>query len=204
MRIDSERLRKVKEILEGNFEVTVSFNEEEDYGIDLQCTGVTAKGKEFFFEMEVKTISPTYGSIVDEDGNYGAFFTRKAARNNKWRWCSSASSQAEFWADSTPSPFLGDKPIHVLNAADKNGDMNNSKLHKLLSNKCGLCFLTKEWLIVYFPSKLKKSIAGYGWLFQEHTKELEDKSSKFEYKALIDLSKGDYIPIDVEDGDVDK
>lgn len=196
MRTDIERLRRVKEILNKNYSwLNVEFNEEEDYGIDLQVTGYTDNG-DIPFEIEVKTITPSYGTIKDKDGSYGDFFCHIAARNSKWRWCSSASSQSEFWKDETPSPDFGEKPLHVLNAADKNGNVENSKLHKLLVNKCGLIFLTKEWLIIYSPTALRKAIVGYGWLYQEHTKEFDDKSSKFEYKAIIDLSKASrYIAI---------
>ena len=196
MRTDIERLRRVKEILNQNYSwLDVEFNEEEDYGIDLQVTGHTEDG-DVPFEMEVKTITPSYGTIKDKDGNYGDFFCHIAARNRKWRWCATASSQSDFWADKTPSPELGNKPIHVLNAADKFGNKQNSKLNKLLTNNFGLIFLTKDWLIIFSPKQLKRAIVGYGWLYQEHTKELRDKSSKFEYKALLDLSKASkYIPL---------
>lgn len=186
LRKDYDRLKYVERILNDNYEwLQTHVNEEEDYETDIQCTTSALT-----FGFEVKTISSSYGGLVDND-----YWTTKSARGDKWRWCTSASTQEEFWADRTPSPDFGDTPIQMLNAYDKYGRRKGAKLTKLLDNRDGLIYLAKDGMLIFSPKALREAIIGYGWVYLPHHKELNDKSCKFEYKALIDLSRGRFLPL---------
>lgn len=187
-RIDYGRLKLITSVINDTYDSYYAyFNPVEDYGADFPIYNEKT-GNEVL--MEAKTISSSYGSITDN-----SYWSTKSARGDKWRWCTSASTQEEFWADETPSPDFGDKPLQMLNAADKYGRKENAKLTKLLRDGCGLVYLAEDGLLLFSPKQLKDAIVGYGWVYLAHTKELNDTSKKFEYKALIDMSKGKFIPV---------
>lgn len=188
IRKDYEVLRLSCCVVNNTFNnIYASFNPYEDFKADLSLFN---SDNEKCIGMEVKSISTSYGSIKNND-----YWSTKSARGSKWRWCSSASTEEEFWNDETPAPDLGDKPIQLLNATDKNGNRENAKLTKLLKDGCGLIYVAEDGLLLFSPKRLKEAIVGYGWVYLEHTKRLGDKSKRFEQKALIDMSKGYFIPV---------
>lgn len=106
----------------------------------------------------------------------------------------------KYWC-STPThteipEYVGDKPIYILNAADKYNNIHNSKWHKMLKNKTGLTLVAQDGIVMYSSSQLKKAFLGYAWYLNKSHTELYNKkyNPHWELKALIDLSKGSYYP----------
>ena len=162
----------------------------EDYDIDIPRTGYTDDGKVFEDKVEIKTIGNTYGQLFDRDG----FYRTKAARNRAWRYGLTAdtkSSQEAINADRTDAPWWArtDKPLHVLNAADKYGSKVNAKLTKLLENRYGVIFIFSDGYLMFSPKDLENAIVGYAWQMLPHTKELGDWTARYELKAVLDMTK---------------
>lgn len=189
MRTDYDRLNfKKNALLENGIYTSVWFSPEEDYlAGDLHCNIGC-----YHESLESKSISESYGRIMDNP-----YWSTVSARNSSWRWCESATTDEEFFNDRTPAPdFLKEPiPIQMINAANKYGDTENCKLAEMLKNNIGLAYLALDGILLFTPEQFRKSILGYGWVYLSHTKEFGDKSKRFEKKALIDMSKGIFIPL---------
>lgn len=160
---------------------------EEDFGIDIPTTGISLTGRKVSTKTELKTIKSTYGYV------FGSFYRHKACRIPRiWRYGLTAdtnATQEEIENDRTPAPLwtMTDKPLHVLNAADKYGNRDNSKVSELFRNKYAVVFMFSDGYLVFSAKDLKKSIVGYAWQWLPHTQELGDSSERWELKAVIDM-----------------
>ena len=192
-RIETRRLeRAVKDLNEEYNADGIGFfmpSNEEDYGIDILTSGVTKSGNEVWLKTELKTISNLYGDLFDK----GGFYRTRAARNRAWRYGLTAdtkTSQEAINSDRTGAPWWAgtDRPLHVLNAADKYGNTDDAKLTKLLENRYPVVVMFKGGYLVFTAEDLEKAIVGYAWQLLPHNKELADKSVRWELKAVIDMS----------------
>lgn len=194
-RIDSERLRYVVDQLNTapsledlREEIGLGFwyEEEEDYGLDIFESGRSESGT-VIRRIEVKTVTTRY----DWD-----FYCTKACRNRKFRYglTGGTPTQEEIEEDSTPRPRAFDKPIplNVLNMEDKYGNYDNSKVAKMRKEKAGLIFLTERGILVFSHADMEEAIIGIVWQKLEHTRELGDRSVKWEKKAVIDMGRPTY------------
>lgn len=164
--------------------------EVEDYDIDIDTSGYSRNGSVVWTKTELKTIKNTYGMLFDRKG----FYRTRAARNRAWRYGltgDTKATQEEIKADTTPAPWWAktDRPLHVLNATDKWGNTENAKLTKLLKNRYGVIFMYAGGYLVFSASDLEKAIVGYAWQLLPHNAELEDRSVRWELKAVIDMEK---------------
>lgn len=187
VRIDYKKLRVTVDILNNTYKDFYStFSPFEDYKADVSIFNPATCSST---GMEVKGISTKKGSIQNNP-----YWGTTACRTDEWRWCESATTQEEFWADTTPAPDLGDTPVWIINATDKFGNRENAKLSKMLKEGQGLIYLAEDGLLLFSPKKFKEAIIGFGWQYLTHTEKFSDKSKRFEQKAIIDLSKGTFIP----------
>lgn len=157
--------------------------EEEDYGLDLNCTGYTDSGRFFHILYEVKTIRRKF---TEE------YLRTVAGRNAKCRYCDSADTVEELERCSElPEWLTGDTPVHVINSTDKYG-RPTGKWHKLREARGGLIYLKEGELLVFTPKGLREAFLGYLWIKCGHTTDFEDNEVTWERKAAIDLAKYSY------------
>ena len=183
-RTDKERLefvcRKLNPFFEVGFYMT---GNEEDYGIDLGCSGYTEEGTVFDIPYEVKTITNKFTN---------EYLSKVAGRNPKCRYCVTADTVEELEScTDMPDWLKADTPIHILNSTDKYG-RPNGKWHRLLEANGGLIYVRKGEILVYTPNALKKAFLGYIWIKCTHTTEFEDRKMGWERKAAIDMTKWSY------------
>lgn len=159
----------------------------EDYGIDLRETGWTEDNRFYVTPYEDKSLSGKY--------TY-SWLETVAGRNDKCRYCSSATTVEKLEADRTPMPkwTKGKEQILALNATDKYGKLSG-KWFKLQEAKSGLVVELKGEggeLLVFTPKALQKAFLGYYWIKCEHTTEFNDRTLGWELKAAVDLRKFSY------------
>ena len=95
-----------------------------------------------------------------------------------------------------PESWKG-KHIYILNAEDKYHRVHNSKSHKLAEKHACLCYVARDGLLFFNPTKLRKACLGYAWFrVNSHTKEFgEARNPTWELKMIIDLEAGSYHQI---------
>lgn len=156
------------------------FSRYEDKGADMYETGYTTTGEFYVTPYEVKTVSRKF------DRHYQ---TKVAGRNQKCRYCVTATTQEEFDTDRTPMPdwLKSDTPIHVLNATDKFGRKENAKVTKMVKNGWGLVLVMEGAVLIYCPPDFRDSILGDFWVLCGHTTAFTDRSVQWELKAAVNL-----------------
>ena len=83
-------------------------------------------------------------------------------------------------------------PVYFINAEADSGPSKWEKVN--ISGAC-VSFLAADGVVVYSPKTLKEAFLGYGSAFVTHRTEIGKKGKKrWEKKALLDLSKGVFIP----------
>ena len=86
-------------------------------------------------------------------------------------------------------------PIYFINATDAKGDFKKGKYQKLIDNHASLTFFGPDGIIFYTWKMLKDAFCGYADYYVRHTTEFGGNNKRlWEKKAVIDLSKGLYIP----------
>lgn len=92
-----------------------------------------------------------------------------------------------------PEEWKG-KHIYFLNAEDKYHRTHNSKAYKVANANACLVYIAPDGLILYNPTKLKKSFLGYVWYYNKsHTEEYNKKyNPHWELKAVYSLEEGSY------------
>lgn len=93
-------------------------------------------------------------------------------------------------------PIVG-TPIYFINATDAYGDYSKGKYQKLIDNNASLTFLAPDCIIFYTEKMLEKAFLGYADYYVRHKTEYGGNNKRlWETKAILDLSKGLYIPCD--------
>lgn len=83
-------------------------------------------------------------------------------------------------------------PVYFINAEAYSGPSKWEKVN--ISGAC-LSILAADGIVLYSPRTLKEAFLGYGSAFVTHRTEIGNKGKKrWEKKALLDLSKGVFIP----------
>lgn len=91
-------------------------------------------------------------------------------------------------------PAVG-TPIYFINATDYNGDYSNGKYQKLIDNNACLTFLAPDCVILFTCKMLERAFCGYADYYVRHTTDFGYKGKRlWETKAILDISKGLYIP----------
>ena len=86
-------------------------------------------------------------------------------------------------------------PIYFINATDAFGNYQNGKYQKLIDNNAALTFFGPDCIILYTAKMLEKAFCGYADYYVRHTTEFGGHNKRiWETKAILDLSKGLYIP----------
>ena len=157
--------------------IAASATTEENYKIDdIWFTANTLFDEYRAYQMENKTLKG--GFRFKEDGEFRDYFTRDIYQ------------KLRFYTDTTSGT-----PVYFINAEDKYGNMDNGKWQKLLNAHACLSFLAPDGIIIYGPGTLQQAFVGYADYLVSHTSEFGKKGERhWELKAVIDLSKGEYIP----------
>ena len=83
-------------------------------------------------------------------------------------------------------------PIYYVNAEAKDGP---SKWDKIVASGACLSILAADGIVVFSPRDLKDALIGYGYDRVTHTTEFGKKGERtWEKKAILDLSRGQFIP----------
>lgn len=159
--------------------IAAEAREHEDYSvadIDMSAATLSYPGYKYY-PLEVKRIMGGYN--FKEDGEWRSFFT----------------SEYYGWLQFENTGITTGAPIWIINAADICGNEENAKLYKLKRDNACLAFVAGDGIVLFSPKSLRKAIIGYAKRYCNHT-ELYDKKGKksLERKAVVDLSKGLFIP----------
>lgn len=153
--------------------------EEEDYevaDIDMSAATISNPSGYKYYPLEVKRIMGCYN--FKEEGEWRSFFTQDYYKRLQFE-------DAEITSGA---------PIWIINAEDKTGGKARAKFYKLIENNACLAFLAADGIILFSPRSLKEALVGYAYWFGTHTTEFKDKGRRKEKKAVLDLSKGLFIP----------
>ena len=86
-------------------------------------------------------------------------------------------------------------PIYFINATDAYGNYEKGKYRKLIDNHASLTFLGPDCILFYTWKMLADAFVGYADYFVRHRTEYgHDYKRYWETKAVLDLTKGLYIP----------
>lgn len=202
-KIEYQINQQVASFMEANYDwvVNTSVSPVEDYKpYDIVYTAET-ENKYYVSTQEVKSI---LGFPLKEDDEFRDYFKEdikdKLVFGNVPDATISTDELPKYW-NETPvveeiPEEIADKPVYILNAADKYNNLHNSKWHKMINNKTGLSIVAEDGIIMYSPSQLKNAFVGYAWYKNKSHTELYNKKidPHWELKAIIDLSKGSYFP----------
>lgn len=211
---DAARCEYVGDVLKNRYDWVsdVTIPTTENFYIDDTIIH-TAKGD---YPLEVKGV---YGKDVNPSSEYCVNIGDWESAN-WYKWCESgttidqvpeyigAAIQEELTQNRSGRPqYLNNKKVYILNAECGTHRIEGSKWHKMVSNKkSNLAYLGKDGILLFNHNALinGQREGGFVWLYQKHFKEdnkemiLSDKQNmRWEYKALIDLSYGTFIPCDV-------
>lgn len=85
-------------------------------------------------------------------------------------------------------------PVYYINAE---ADSGPSKWEKVNESGACLSILAADGFVVYSPEALKEAFLGYGYDYVHHKTEFGGKGERrWEKKAILDLSRGLFIPCD--------
>ena len=154
-------------------------NEEDFEPADGYKSGIT-NGEKWEIPYEFKTIkrSERYGDVINDEGEFEDFFKETAGRNRKCRWDNPDALE-----------YLGERPIHVLNAEGRYGNKDNGKWNRMKAIGAGLVILCGYGLIVYDRDDLENAVIPYsGEIMVTPTTEFSNEPPHWEKKVWIDLS----------------
>ncbi|MEE3491165.1 MAG: hypothetical protein VZR10_09865 [Methanobrevibacter sp.] len=143
---------------------------DENYGVD---DAWLISLKHTAFPLENKTILGDFN--FKEDGAFRPYF--KEDLPNKMR---------------LECEIPEDTPIYYLNAEAHSG---LSKWEKVIESGACVSFLAADGIVLFSPKDLKEAFLGYGYDNVSHKTEFGAKGKRqWEKKALLDLSRGFFIP----------
>ena len=73
--------------------------------------------------------------------------------------------------------------------------VNESKWNRLLDAHACLCFLAPDGMILFSHKELKEAFLCYADYYVSRTTQFGDKKKSWEKKAVLNLSKGAYVPL---------
>ena len=151
---------------------------EENYGVDdIWFTASTSS----VYPMECKRIKGGYGFM--EDGEFRDYFSRDIYK------------KLRFETDITSGT-----PVYFVNAEDRYGNEDNGKWARLMVSGACLSFLAADGMVIYNPEELREALVGFADYLVSHTSEFGKKGERhWERKAVVDLSKGTFIPCNPPD-----
>lgn len=145
---------------------------DENYGVD---DGWLISLKHSAFPLENKTICG--GFNFKEDGAFRDYFKEDLPAKMKLE-CEIPEGT----------------PVYYLNAEAQSGP---SKWEKVIASGACLTILAADGIVLFSPKDLKDAFLGYGYDYVPHKTEFGTKGKRqWEKKALIDLSRGFFIPCD--------
>lgn len=113
--------------------------------------------------------------------------------NNKYKAEVKTLTQDYYFHESIYSGCTQPNNMCVLNRLTKYNTYQNSKWYKLMEGELSYFIAIKRDGIYLFDRQhLKDAYVGDCYIKQQHTKECDDKSVSWEYKAVIDLYKYKY------------
>ena len=194
---------EVASFMEDNYEwvVNTSVPEIEDFKpYDIIYTAQT-EDRYYVSTQEVKSI---LGFPLKNDGKFRNYFKKDIKNKLRFgevpKYTTNITDLPRYW-NVTPTDIgipenIENKPIYILNAADKYNNIHNSKWYKMQKEKVGLTLCAEDGIVMFSHSQLKKAFVGFAWYLNKSHTELYDKeyNPHYELKALIDLSKGTYYP----------
>ena len=158
--------------------IAANAREEEDYDVaDVDMSAATIHNPGFkYYPLEVKRIKGGYNFM--EEGQWRSFFTQDYYGRLQFE----------------DSAITSGAPIWIINAEDRTGGKDNAKYFKLLENHACLAFVAADGIVLFSPKDLKEGLVGFAWWFGSHTTQFKDKLRRKEKKAVLNLSKGLFIP----------
>ena len=150
---------------------------DENYKVnDIQFTAST-KGFPVIY-CENKRIMGGYH--LKEDGEFRDYFRRDIYRKLKFE----------------NQTVTSGTPVYFVNAEDRYGNMDNGKYRKILDENACLSFLSPDGILIYSCKTLREAFIGYADYYVSHTSEFGRnwEGKRWEKKAVIDLTKGCFIP----------
>lgn len=181
-KIDYERTKFVCSQLVENSAATVitafTIPQDEDYQISDAWISSTSST---VYPLETKTICGGFG--FKEDGRFRGYFTGE----------DSNCIYSKFRSDST---LQTGTPVYYLNAETEDGSFAGSKWYKMLNdNKSCLAYLAMDGIILFSHRTMVDAFMGYAYALTTHKTEYGRKGEKrWEKKAVLDLTKGLFIP----------
>ena len=179
-KVDCERNLYIAKVLEESVPqiIRAVADCEENFDVDDVAVSALTKNNLIGFPVECKTLLG--GWQFQYSGAWNTYFTEDIYDKLKFH--------------SLP-PEEGKTPIYFINATDAKGDYTKGKWQKVLDAKGGLCFFAPDCVIFYTNPMLVNAFVGYADYFScRKTEYGHNYSRHWETKALIDLSKGLYIP----------
>lgn len=191
-----------------NFITDIYVPDKEDFqSYDILYTATTSTGKEIEGTQEVKTIN---NFPLQEEGEFREYFSNDTCGiKNKMLFGNtpdatlSTDELPKYWLENPYETEIPDnikeKPIYILNAADVNGNIKNSKWYHMQKNKTGLSLVAKDGILMFNHKQIKEAFMGYGWYLNKSHTELYNKkyNPHYELKAIINLEKGSFYKKDL-------
>lgn len=73
--------------------------------------------------------------------------------------------------------------------------INDSKWNRLLDAHACLCFLAPDGILLFSHKELKEAFLCYADYYVKHTTQFGNRTMSWEKKAVLNLSKGAYVPL---------
>lgn len=179
MKIDYNRNRYVAEQLVKAFPgriIAASATTDENYDVDdIWFTSATVFDILVPHKLENKTIKKY---CMKENGEFREWFRR------------------DIYAKFENTDIQSGTPVYFINATDKYGNYDNGKWKKVVDAGACLSFLAADGILLFSPHTLKEAFMGYADYPVSHTSEFGRHWDRkvLEKKAVIDLTKGTFIP----------
>lgn len=182
-KIEKERTEYVCQMLVENSGTTgiikYTAPEEEDYKISDAWIISTSTTE---YPLETKSILGGWG--FKEDGEWRTYFTKDIY------------NKLHFETDIATGT-----PVYFVNAETEYRQEEGSKWDKLMKdNKSCLSFLAKDGIVLFSHKSMVDAFIGYAYYLTSHTTEIGNKGKRTrEKKAVLDMTKGLFIPCDTPD-----
>lgn len=179
LKTDCEANKFVADYLQENYEwiIRAIASCEENFGID--DVNFSAGTEENYFNVELENKTLMGGWQFKYDGDWNPYFT--CGIYNKLVFKST-------------TPAVG-TPIYFVNATDAYGDYDRGKYKRIMDAHACLSFLAPDGIILFNQKDLKDAFIGYADYYVKHTTAFHQKGKRlWETKAILDLSKGKYLP----------
>lgn len=179
IKIDCEANRYVASALPLVYDWITAANADcnEDYSVgDVVFSAITEDMETVAYQLENKRIMG--GWQLKYEGEWNPYFT-----------CD-IYSKLRFETD-----MASGTPIYFVNATDAYGNPENGKWNKLLKEHACLCYFAPDGLLLFSPKTLKEAFICYADYYVKHTTQFKNKRMRWERKAVLDLTKGSYVPL---------